>query len=84
LPLQVLNCDDMKERAKQLLTPGALAYYDAGAEDRTSINEALECWDRDWRLRPRNFVDVSNVRSGGPARSPAPTTSCQLWSMSCR
>ena len=31
---KVYNCDDMQKRAEQLLTPGALAYYDAGAEDR--------------------------------------------------
>jgi hypothetical protein len=43
---------------------GALAYYDAGAEDLTSRREALECWDRDWRLRPRNFIDVSSVDTG--------------------
>jgi len=61
---KVLNCDDMQARAKQLLSPGALAYYDAGAEDLTSRKEALECWDRDWRLRPRNFIDVSNVDTG--------------------
>jgi isopentenyl diphosphate isomerase/L-lactate dehydrogenase-like FMN-dependent dehydrogenase len=41
-----------------------LAYYDAGAEDLTSRREALECWDRDWRLRPRNFIDVSSVDTG--------------------
>ena len=58
---KVYNCDDMQKRAEQLLTPGALAYYDAGAEDLTSRKEALECWDRDWRLRPRNFIDVSDV-----------------------
>jgi isopentenyl diphosphate isomerase/L-lactate dehydrogenase-like FMN-dependent dehydrogenase/predicted heme/steroid binding protein len=58
---KVYNCDDMQKRAEQLLTPGALAYYDAGAEDLTSRREALECWDRDWRLRPRNFIDVSDV-----------------------
>jgi len=58
---KVLNCDDMQERAKQLLNAGALAYYDAGAEDYTSCKEALEVWDRDWRLRPRNFIDVSTV-----------------------
>jgi isopentenyl diphosphate isomerase/L-lactate dehydrogenase-like FMN-dependent dehydrogenase/cytochrome b561 len=61
---KVLNCDDMQARATQLLTPGALAYYDAGAEDMTSRKEALECWDRDWRLRPRNFIDVGNVDTG--------------------
>ena len=61
---KILNCDDMQERATQLLTAGALAYYDAGAEDLTSRKEALECWDRDWRLRPRNFIDVSNVDTG--------------------
>merc|ERR1719387_2519752 len=25
------------------------------------MEEALSVWDRDWRLRPRNFIDVSNV-----------------------
>jgi 4-hydroxymandelate oxidase len=58
---RVFNCDDMMKRAQQVLKPGALAYYDAGAEDMTSRKEALECWDRDWRLRPRNFIDVGNV-----------------------
>jgi len=58
---KVLNVDDMQERAKAALNSGALAYYDAGAEDLTSCKEALECWDRDWRLRPRNFIDVSSV-----------------------
>ena len=59
--MKIYNCDDMQKRAEQILTPGALAYYDAGAEDLTSRREALECWDRDWRLRPRNFIDVSDV-----------------------
>lgn len=58
---KVLNCDDMRTRARSILKEGALAYYDAGAEDNTSRMEAMECWDRDWRLRPRNFIDVSNV-----------------------
>jgi hypothetical protein len=26
------------------------------------MREALEVWDRDWRLRPRNFIDVTTVR----------------------
>merc|ERR1719387_2908719 len=25
------------------------------------MEEALSVWDRDWRLRPRNFIDVSSV-----------------------
>lgn len=61
---RIHNCDDMQDKAKNLLKEGALAYYDAGAEDRTSMTEALECWDRDWRLRPRNFIDVSTVDTG--------------------
>merc|ERR1719174_2090736 len=28
------------------------------------MREALDCWDRDWRLRPRNFIDVSTVDTG--------------------
>jgi isopentenyl diphosphate isomerase/L-lactate dehydrogenase-like FMN-dependent dehydrogenase len=58
---KVMNLDDMKKRAIEVLSPGAEAYYNAGAEDGTSMTEALEVWDRDWRLRPRNFIDVSNV-----------------------
>jgi len=58
---KVMNLDDMKTRALEVLTPGAEAYYNAGAEDGTSMAEALAVWDRDWRLRPRNFIDVSNV-----------------------
>ena len=50
-----MNLDDMKEKAKLVLTEGAEAYYNAGAEDGTSMAEALACWDRDWRLRPRNL-----------------------------
>ena len=61
---RIFNCDDMQKRAEQILTEGALAYYDAGAEDLTSRKEALACWDRDWRLRPRNFIDVSDCDTG--------------------
>ena len=61
---RIFNCDDMQKKAEKILTEGALAYYDAGAEDLTSRKEALACWDRDWRLRPRNFVDVSNCDTG--------------------
>ena len=57
----VHNLDDMKKKAEAVLTPGAEAYYNAGAEDGTSMKEALEVWDRDWRLRPRNFIDVTTV-----------------------
>jgi isopentenyl diphosphate isomerase/L-lactate dehydrogenase-like FMN-dependent dehydrogenase len=55
------NLDDIKEKAKAVLTASAEAYYNAGAEDGTSMQEALDVWDRDWRLRPRNFVDVTTV-----------------------
>eukprot|EP00937_MAST-01D_sp_MAST-1D-sp2_P006069 g6069.t1 len=61
---RVMNLDDMKKRAHEVLTQGAEAYYNAGAEDGTSMQEALDVWDRDWRLRPRNFIDVSNVDVG--------------------
>jgi len=61
---KMMNLDDIKAKAEEMLTPGALAYYNAGAEDGTSMAEALSCWDRDWRLRPRNFIDVSNVDVG--------------------
>lgn len=61
---RMMNLDDFKKRALEVMTEGATAYYNAGAEDGTSMAEALACWDRDWRLRPRNFIDVSQVDVG--------------------
>ena len=61
---KMMNLDDIRAKAEDMLTPGAKAYYNAGAEDGTSMQEALDCWDRDWRLRPRNFIDVGNVDVG--------------------
>ena len=31
------------------------------ANSFVETRDYAECWDRDWRLRPRNFIDVSNV-----------------------
>eukprot|EP00912_Choanoflagellata_sp_UC4_P001302 UC4_evm9s805 len=56
----LLNLSEIEERALSILDKNPAAYYSAGAEDNLSISENLRSWS-DYQLRPRVFVDVTNV-----------------------
>eukprot|EP00039_Didymoeca_costata_P015869 m.275759 g.275759 ORF g.275759 m.275759 type:complete len:838 (+) comp16294_c1_seq8:27-2540(+) len=55
-----LNVADIEKHANNILDPGALAYYNAGAEDGNTLVENVQSW-HDYLLRPRVFVDVSDI-----------------------
>jgi len=55
-----MSTTDMERTAKAVLNTGAHAYYQAGAEDGQTIAENERVWG-DFLLRPRMFVDVTDV-----------------------
>eukprot|EP00935_MAST-01C_sp_MAST-1C-sp1_P002216 g2216.t1 len=57
---KVFNTTEMEEAAIAQLDPGALEYYKAGAEDNRTTAENERVWE-DYLLRPRMFIDVSDV-----------------------
>eukprot|EP01079_Euglenida_sp_SAG-EU17-18_P002647 gene2647-539_t len=54
------NTTDVEKAAVSQLDAGALGYYRAGAEDDMTTAENERVWG-DWLLRPRMFIDVSEV-----------------------
>ena len=52
--------DALHERARSILPDSVLAYYDSGAGDSITLDEATAAWDT-WRLRPRVLRDVTDV-----------------------
>ena len=61
-----LNVDDVHNMAADKLTPGAAAYYAAGAEDGNTIRENLQVHTRDVTRRPcptRLDIDIVDISS---------------------
>ena len=56
----VFTLGDLAREGRRALTADARLYYDAGAEDGRSVQEAVDAWDGYW-LVPRVLVDVSGV-----------------------
>lgn len=54
------NTAEIEAEAVKVIDSGALAYYRAGAEDNNTIAENERVWS-DYLLRPRMFVDVTEV-----------------------
>jgi len=52
--------DDLEERAREHMQPGAFDYFAGGAGDEWTLGENRRAFDR-WVLRPRYLVDVSDV-----------------------
>ncbi len=57
---ELLNVWDYERRAAELLPPGPLAYYSAGAGDEWTLRENVAAYRR-WTLRPRFLRDVGRV-----------------------
>ena len=57
---ELLNVFDYERRAAELLPPGPLAYFAAGAGDEWTLRENVNAYRR-WTLRPRLLRDVANV-----------------------
>jgi isopentenyl diphosphate isomerase/L-lactate dehydrogenase-like FMN-dependent dehydrogenase len=57
---ELLNVFDYERRAAELLQPGPLAYFAAGAGDEWTLRENVSAYRR-WTLRPRLLRDVTNV-----------------------
>eukprot|EP00656_Telonema_subtile_P021107 TRINITY_DN2214_c0_g1_i2.p1 TRINITY_DN2214_c0_g1~~TRINITY_DN2214_c0_g1_i2.p1 ORF type:complete len:917 (-),score=206.96 TRINITY_DN2214_c0_g1_i2:208-2958(-) len=55
-----MSTTDFEHTAQAVLDPGAHAYYKAGAEDDHTTAENERVWG-DYLLRPRMFVDVTDV-----------------------
>ncbi|MGB2874655.1 MAG: alpha-hydroxy acid oxidase [Gaiellaceae bacterium] len=55
-----LNVDDFESAARQLLDPGAYAYFAGGAGDENTLRANGAAFAR-WELRPRVLVDVREV-----------------------
>jgi isopentenyl diphosphate isomerase/L-lactate dehydrogenase-like FMN-dependent dehydrogenase len=56
----LLNVCDYERRAAELLPPGPLAYFAAGAGDEWTLRENVAAYRR-WTLRPRVLRDVETV-----------------------
>jgi isopentenyl diphosphate isomerase/L-lactate dehydrogenase-like FMN-dependent dehydrogenase len=57
---ELLNVWDYERRAAELLPPGPLAYFAAGAGDEWTLRENTNAYRR-WTLRPRLLRDVERV-----------------------
>jgi len=57
---ELLNVFDYERRAAELLQPGPLAYFAAGAGDEWTLRENVSAYRR-WTLRPRLLRDVTSV-----------------------
>src|SRR5918994_2874648 len=56
----LLNVFDYERRAAELLPPGPLGYFSAGAGDEWTLRENVSAYRR-WTLRPRLLRDVAEV-----------------------
>src|SRR5918993_2197176 len=56
----LLNVFDYERRAAELLSPGPLGYFSAGAGDEWTLRENVTAYRR-WTLRPRLLRDVAEV-----------------------
>jgi isopentenyl diphosphate isomerase/L-lactate dehydrogenase-like FMN-dependent dehydrogenase len=56
----LLNVFDYERRAAELLPPGPLGYFAAGAGDEWTLRENVSAYRR-WTLRPRLLRDVAQV-----------------------
>src|SRR5918993_3702153 len=57
---ELLNVFDYERRAGELLSPGPLGYFLAGAGDEWTLRENVSAYRR-WTLRPRLLRDVGEV-----------------------
>jgi isopentenyl diphosphate isomerase/L-lactate dehydrogenase-like FMN-dependent dehydrogenase len=57
---ELLNVWDYERRAAELLPPGPLGYFAAGAGDEWTLRENVDAYRR-WTLRPRLLRDVERV-----------------------
>jgi isopentenyl diphosphate isomerase/L-lactate dehydrogenase-like FMN-dependent dehydrogenase len=58
----LINVGDFERVAAEKLEAGPLGYFNGGAGDEVTLGENVSAW-RNWRLRPRMLVDVSEVRT---------------------
>lgn len=58
----LINVAGFERAAASKLDPGTLGYFAGGAGDELTLGENVTAW-RNWRLRPRMLVDVSEVRT---------------------
>ena len=58
----LLSLQDFEEKAKKHLDAMTLAYYASGADDERTLNHNKTAWQQ-IHLRPRSFVDVSNINT---------------------
>lgn len=58
----LINVADFERVAAEKLEAGPLGYFNGGAGDEVTLGENVSAW-RNWRLRPRMLVDVSEVRT---------------------
>ncbi|KAI8089057.1 FMN-dependent dehydrogenase-domain-containing protein [Halteromyces radiatus] len=57
---EIYNSFDFESVARNVLSPGAWAYYSSGADDEITMRENHNAFHRIW-LRPRVLVNVKNV-----------------------
>ena len=56
----LINLMDYEAAAADLLTPMVHGYFASGSDDQITLRENRDAW-QSLRLRPRSFVDVSQV-----------------------
>jgi len=56
----LINVADFERAASEKLDAGSLGYFSGGAADEVTLRDNVGAW-RNWRLRPRMLVDVSEV-----------------------
>ena len=57
---RLFTVSDVTREGRARLSPAAKLYYDAGADDGSSIAEAIAAWNHYW-LVPRVLIDVSRA-----------------------